>query len=433
MKRAKPWLVAIASLAITTTAFTGTASAAPSGPAKPAQGKLLTTLSPETLPAAAPAPALGQTPIDREKHCAPTVPGSKERATGAVKECVQVAPATADARNSSTRSAPAAAVTCGAPPDYWSWSRHGYCFNDFRFTYTLYDADGTVTGTGEVSLTSKAELNATSRWWNQEFTATVTKLTGNVSSIVFDLEASCDNGCGMINKSPWPAKVLNLGQSVTGHVTFDTIVSSGQSTMVTPTFHYRMFQIGDTPGDFDFSFPFPQKVRCDAEVVSTPGCVISASPATLHLPISQYGAAAVTYWYAQTQLIDHWGASDSPLMRMASKAGAEANRARTCGSHSSDPFVPLPQYIPQDSCDEYPFAATYQGGSDGGQCAEIMPNLEDGQWVFYVPNGVPTGNEPCVRGHVSLPVNQAAGGKYGNFVQNERVLDTEKFKVSVTQ
>ncbi|MCX4688603.1 hypothetical protein OG401_30630 [Kitasatospora purpeofusca] len=88
--------------------------------------------------------------------------------------------------------------------------------------------------------------------------------------------------------------------------------------------------------------------------------------------------------------------------------------------------------VTDDSCDEYPFAGTSQGGHTG--CADIVPQLENGQWKLYAVKGRPdvTLHEPCVRGRVPLTQNQAAGGKYGSFVQTDRIMDAEKFVVSIT-
>ncbi|NGM11571.1 hypothetical protein ENC19_02160 [Verrucosispora sp. CWR15] len=91
----------------------------------------------------------------------------------------------------------------------------------------------------------------------------------------------------------------------------------------------------------------------------------------------------------------------------------------------------MPEYVPNDSCDEFPFAGTYEGGTDGRLCADILPLYENGQWVLDEARADKpvTFNEPCVRGHVDVDANSSAGGKYGAFVRNQRVLDTEKFDV----
>ncbi|MDT0547674.1 NucA/NucB deoxyribonuclease domain-containing protein [Streptomyces lonegramiae] len=325
----------------------------------------------------------------------------------------------------------AAAGACSAQPGYYRADRHSYCLSDARITYTLYDpGSGAVTGVGEISLSSYAEPDAGSGWWNESFTATVTKTEGHVSSLAVNLTASCTNACAMINPDAWGTKVLVLGQSVSSHVTYSSSPASGTVTMVTPQYSLKLYQPGDTPGDWDHNWSLPLKVRCDAEL-SGYGCVISQVRALLDLPLSQYGTAAATYWYAQAALADHWGAPDSPLTRNKDEAAADRNRNRTCEGGSSIPFYPQDD-IEDDSCDEYPFAGTFEGGTDGGLCAEILPKFELGVWkIYYFAGRQPTGNEPCVRGHVPLAENESAGGKYGNFVRAERVLDTEKFTVSL--
>ncbi|WP_456154362.1 NucA/NucB deoxyribonuclease domain-containing protein [Streptomyces lydicus] len=42
----------------------------------------------------------------------------------------------------------------------------------------------------------------------------------------------------------------------------------------------------------------------------------------------------------------------------------------------------LPATVPDGSCDEYPFAGSYQGGTNGGLCADVVPLLENGVWSF---------------------------------------------------
>ncbi len=85
---------------------------------------------------------------------------------------------------------------------------------------------------------------------------------------------------------------------------------------------------------------------------------------------------------------------------------SKANRYRTCEEGSSIPFHRQDD-IQDDSCDEYPFAGTFEGGTNGGLCAEILPKFEDGGWkIYYFVGRQPTGNEPCVRGHVPLAKKQ---------------------------
>ncbi|WP_147312424.1 NucA/NucB deoxyribonuclease domain-containing protein [Thermomonospora umbrina] len=375
-------------------------------------------------------PALSRAPVTGRKTCSPTPAGSKARAAGAVKVCVETTPTPAGSRAQTT----AAAAGCDVAAGHYGHNRHMYCLNDLRRTYTLLGTDGAVKGVGEISLNTHATLGAHSASWNETITATVTRLDEHVNSLTIALEASCDNACAMINKNPWSntTTLSAVGQSVSGTVTYRVALAAGERSMVTPKAVLKLYQAGDVPGDFDHGLSLPWPARCDAEF-STVGCVFPQTRPAVQMSLAAYGAATVTYWYARDYLSDHWGAPDSPLQRLASDSAATRNRRLTCEDLSSIPFVPFAD-IPEDSCDEYPFAHTYQGGTDGGRCAEIIPKFEDGEWWIYVIIGrEPTGYEPCVRGHVPLTQNKAAGGKYGNFVQNERVLDLEKFTVTITQ
>jgi hypothetical protein len=171
-------------------------------------------------------------------------------------------------------------------------------------------------------------------------------------------------------------------------------------------------------------------IRCDNAVGANPGCVYPAAQAEFVVSVSVFGAAAVTYWWAQSYLPDAWG-GQTPLRRLANEETAKGNRRNTCNST----FVPLPDKVVNDSCDEYPFAATYEGGTNGGLCADIVPLFEDGQWTIYEadPDKPVTFLEPCARGHVPQDENLAAGGALGRFAQYERVLDLEKYSVFISE
>lgn len=170
-------------------------------------------------------------------------------------------------------------------------------------------------------------------------------------------------------------------------------------------------------------------IRCDNAVGNFAGCVYPAARPDFEVSLSLYGAAAVTYYWAQVSLPDGWGA-DTPLRRLASDSLAEANRRSTCDAT----FVPFPDdLVVDDSCDEYPFAKTYEGGTPGGLCADIVPLFEEGQWQIYEanPNKPVTGTEKCVRGHVPLTENEGAGGELGRFTQAQRVLDLDPYTVTL--
>ncbi|WP_413232034.1 NucA/NucB deoxyribonuclease domain-containing protein [Micromonospora rifamycinica] len=141
-------------------------------------------------------------------------------------------------------------------------------------------------------------------------------------------------------------------------------------------------------------------VRCDNSLGIgriSKGCVFpSVTPVFLlsgaESPLSPVHAAFVSS--AQTSLPGHPGRVDRvPLHRLSNTAQRDANRALSCAG-----FVPIDS---ADSCDEYPFAATYEGGAG------------------------------AIVAHVPRTDNTNGGSKLSGFFQKDRVLDGDAFFVQV--
>ncbi|MEU4896155.1 hypothetical protein AB0B12_25905 [Streptomyces sp. NPDC044780] len=331
-----------------------------------------------------------------------------------------------------TKSAAASGLCDQTPSGTGLFNRFGLCVKERLLQYVVKDNNGKQVGDSKYAVTTDMSLNATSLTWSEDVTVTVKSVTGIVSALNVAFEASCASPCSMSKASPWTGtKTLGLGQSASGTVTYKETLASNTRHTFTPQYQTHITHAGVIPVDPTSSWASPSTIRCDSEVGSNPGCVFPDYRANLELPISQYGAAAITYLWAQLNLPDGWGDA-TPLRRLGSTTTAEANRRATCEDGT---FSPLPSdIVADDSCDEYPFAGTYEGGTAGGLCADIAPILENGQWEVYQanPNKPVTLNEPCVRGHVPSGENKAAGGKLGSFVQTDRVLETEKFNVVIT-
>jgi hypothetical protein len=150
------------------------------------------------------------------------------------------------------------------------------------------------------------------------------------------------------------------------------------------------------------------------------------------LPESQYGAAAAMILWSQVNQ-GGWGLPflNPPLHRLADQTQAATNRAQICDST----FNPDPN-VPNDSCDEFPFAASYESGAMSGltgvDCAEVEPVYDSvqGVWTVNVLNGIVDAG--CTRGHVPLSQNTAVGGALGNFIVQNRILDGDPYTVQVT-
>lgn len=326
------------------------------------------------------------------------------------------------------------ADSCQLRPGLFTWTRTGpICQADTIATYTLIDDKSKPIGTGTMSVNSSNQFSASSLTWSESITLTVTQTTGQVKSLNVAFDVGCTSSCSAPSNKPWTGiKTLAAGQSATGSVTYKSSVPSGTHDSFDTQYHIYVVSSGAVPiqPNLNWGSPPEAKIRCDAEF-TTSGCVIPERRAYSSFSLSdpKHASAAAAYAWAQNNL-----RGGAPLRRVASETVAVANRERTCGAKSSDPFVAMPNQVPDDSCDEFPFAGTYEGGTDGALCADIVPKLEGGQWKFYAArtDKPVKGTEPCIRAHVSSTANSSAGGVYGSMVKNQRVLDTEKFDIVVT-
>jgi hypothetical protein len=165
---------------------------------------------------------------------------------------------------------------------------------------------------------------------------------------------------------------------------------------------------------------------------TTSGCVIpfdddeDAPILTYSLSNPNHGQASAAYELGIRM-------RGSGLFHAENQAEQKENRKHTCGSLSSKPFVNLYPNIPgADSCDEFPFAATQEGGTDGALCAEITPTLVNGQWTTPPtnPNDQLT-NQPCIRSHMPSSSNSSAGGKWAAFKKENRLIKGDAFWISI--
>jgi hypothetical protein len=404
-------------------------------------GRLLGSFSPQDL-APRPTPHLASPLAASARNCAELPANAPARAAGATTACVQVTGVAGSsdlARHAGSSIAQPDAATCSVTAGSYFYHRHDYCLNGGEITYTEFNEENPeeILGTGVLTVSSSATLSASSGQWQESETVTLAEVTGLVEDLSVGFTASCNASCAATSPAAWAgSRLLTVGQSASGSVTFLATPGAGLDSSITTSYVLNVIQPGAIPLNENAAWSNPRPIRCDttfADNTST-GCVIPSIRPVLVLPLSVYGAAAATYGWAENNLIDHWGADDNPLQRLADVNTQNAKRKNTCGSGASRPFVVLDDIVPDDSCDEYPFAATLQGGTNGGLCADVIPQLQNGVWQFFQDPNAPavTLNEPCVRGHVPNTDNGAAGLALGRNSQSERVIDSEKFDLVVT-
>ncbi|MFE2048530.1 DNA/RNA non-specific endonuclease [Streptomyces sp. NPDC059459] len=390
-----------------------------------------------------PAPAeTGPVPVAPGERCEPTRAGSRERRSGAVEACVTTStkPVTSAERRSlaaaqpATASAAADEVSCSiTSPGRWIYNRFGYCVSGLTVLYVLKDSNGKELGTGTLDVTTSALLPPADTTWNEHVTVTMTGATGAVTSLTAKFRSACSAGCKATKNAPWYGGTLVKGDARNGRVTYASTPAPGTKVEFTTSYELYVAAPGAQVIDPSASWSNPRPIRCDDDVRDTgstgtpaPGCVVPSIMPVVDINGTS-GAAAAGYLWAQQNLANGWG-RDTPLTR--AKSGMADRTARTC--QGSKPFQPMTDFVTDDSCGIFPFAATHEGGTDGAQCAEIIPNDNGGGWNIHQLGTADTGKS-CVRAHVPLADKQSAEAQLDEGFVNQRVLEAEQFKVEITR
>ncbi|OKJ18845.1 hypothetical protein AMK23_35085 [Streptomyces sp. CB02130] len=382
-----------------------------------------------------------------QENCTPTAPASAERSSGAVEACVSVVKAPVKAAKSRSldrtqQVAPTAAAVSGScvvgTPATWYFTRSSYCAFNLRVLYTLKDGRGQPIGTGILDVLTSGSLPAEGTTWDEQVRVTLTKVTGSVTTVTAKFRAACSGACKATKPTPYYGGTLIEGKFASGKVTYAAPASAGAPVSTTTSYEMYVTTPGAEITDPNASWSNPEKIRCDDDVrgtASSPGagCVVPSVMPVIKMSSlpssggsSSAGAAAAGYAWAQRNLADSWG-HGTPLTRSTS---ASADRyARTCGASGSRPFQARTDLVPTDTCSDFPFSSSHEGGTDGGSCSEIVPRFSTGGWDIYELHGG-TGTR-CTRAHVPAADQQIAEAQLAQGYADQRVLEAEPFKVDI--
>ncbi|MER6444324.1 DNA/RNA non-specific endonuclease [Streptomyces venezuelae] len=375
------------------------------------------------------------------ENCKPTAAGSHERRAGAVRACVAMSaePVTPSGRQA-LATAPAAAPAADSGSceittrGQWWYGRFGYCVYGITVLYTLRDSNGKPVGTGTLNVSSSSILPAKGTQWKEKVSVTMTDATGAVTALNVRFRGACSAGCKATTSAPWYGKGDNMikGKAISGDLAYASTPAAGTSVDFTTSYEMFVTAPGVQITDPNASWSNPKKIRCDDAVRDTttagapdPGCVVPSVMPIVRMSDQQNpqgaGAAAAGYLWAQNNLPDGWGLN-KPLTR--AKSGAADRAARTCGT-----FQARTDLVATDSCAGFPFAAAHEGGTDGAQCAELLPRLSARGWVVDVLDG--STSSPCARAHVPLADHQAAERQLSEGFTNQRVVENDQFTVEI--
>ncbi|MFF8036409.1 MULTISPECIES: hypothetical protein [unclassified Streptomyces] len=335
-------------------------------------------------------------------------------------------------------------LVCSSGPSTYTYDRFNSCLGAHPINITEIK-DGKPTGTADLQVTARMALNPTSLTWKESIEIKYLKFSGNLTTTTFGISfnASCDRSCSMTVASPWAGeRSISPGTTVSGDVTFGVgTPNSGFNGGITTKYQVRVSQDGTIPVQPNTSWTNPWKIRCDNQVGEQPGCVYAQVKPNLVLPLSRYGQAAATYLFQQQYSNAPLGTEAQPLHRIADEKAQQTNRDTTCvvaaegAVDTPELFVRKTSRIPDDSCDEYPFAATMEGGTPGEFCNDVEFELVDGKWIYHNANPSKPLNEEasCTRGHVPFDLNRDAGGELGRLVTSQRIIDFDAYTVTIPE
>jgi hypothetical protein len=324
---------------------------------------------------------------------------------------------------------PADASWCSQSNGDWYYDRTEECAEGGTVTETVIDPDtGLITGTASFTVNQDILLSPTSGIFTENDSVTMAAAVGTAAVPgTLEFTSGCGSPCGVLSNGNYAAEI-HLGETDRFAISYeDTPTATTPDKFLT---NY-VFDIA-IPDVFTTEFATwgsGANIRCDAQLGGQPtGCVFSDYPPSLQLSVATYGAAAVNVEIGENYLVGNpgWGA---PLTR-GDPADTDSNRDAIC-----DGTFLATTLVPNDSCDEYPFASSQQSGGaiglTGSSCAEALPINLNGVW--YVEWFKPyLGTEQCLRGHVPSDQNSAVGSQLSSLINTNRVLIGDPYWVAVT-
>lgn len=349
---------------------------------------------------------------------------------------------------SAGRQAPAS-VVCA--PALNQFSRTQLCWLE-TLTFIFF-INGRQVGHLEAFLVQSIQLNPAAKRrevlrWTEHDTVVSTVARGRTAPVLATMKTFCDHPCRAV-----------------AHL--HGFIRRGLTGRVDYTDQMRVDEVNQTPTQYELlavAPPFaplntakwhsPLQYRCDNALtgIKGPGCVFREFTPTLTVSRREFGAAAALIQWAQVNMSAHWGwqGHGKPLKRLAGRAAIDANRGVICETD----FQPFPPWVAEhgtlevkDSCDEFPFAATYESGAmrpfgvkTGAACQQVKAvKTSDTGSPAQIWNAVRPFSKfirhaaKCVRGHIPITLNVELGRDgYRAFIGSERLLDTDPFWLAVT-
>jgi hypothetical protein len=288
---------------------------------------------------------------------------------------------------------------------------------------------GQIVVTGSIAMTFRIDSTTatTNGTWTMQVTAEAGGAQGDgIFGVNIWMDFACAGG-GCIVSGSLPRQVIRPFETRSGAGQYSTTVASPGDV----GWANSLVNIGFSPirpnGIADSLSISPlNAVRCDNALPGAyyVGCVFPDAAPTFTLSAAKWPASAAHVSDAQGSGLP---GAIAPLHRLVDPDLQQRNRNAACPPRKTDPTDPtnpLPP-LPTTSCDEYPFASTWEGAYLAGGLGRTFP------WcgVTRLPVGVTgPGWSACM-----IPAwdNSGSGSDLGAFYKVNRVLSLDAFYVVV--
>jgi hypothetical protein len=275
----------------------------------------------------------------------------------------------------------------------------------------------TIIGTADFNSYPYSYTSSTQPTWAHQLAIGVYKTTGDVAGLTVQGSASCTSAC-RIRSSSFPSQAAPINTYPSGEAYFDTTVTAGGRGSSATTWSFFFTKPNTTPSA-TATITAPT-VRCDQALpgrATSVGCIFPGYiPTMVYSRSGAYPELARHIGDAQASGLPGAYPTGTPTTRLTDSTKQQANRNLACPSS-----LPRPA---GKSCDEYPYASTYQGASTGGGTARTFP------WCSIAgPSGTgPTGYSRCM---INDTQNTNGGSELGTFYNDNRVLDADPFRTAI--
>jgi hypothetical protein len=281
------------------------------------------------------------------------------------------------------------------------------CHEDAIEHIVFVKQTGIILGRSVLHYWEWEELSNKDRSWKHDITAYVeSSVDLGLGTFVTGL-GWCATGCDVTIPPGETLTLLTPGSWFRGHWSMSSQGGEDKDTTYIQSDTDLLFINPAVPQDPErISTEVDFHNRCDSTLAETPregGCTFNEVEPTLRLDKSAtsiYREHALFVENAQASTPDHFGARGrgEPLNRLINVKRQTDNRTVSCRGFTKQ--------FSDDSCDEYPYASTYQGANEIGRDRTSV-------------------------GHVPEKQNERGGTVLKNFLLANRVIDMDRYWVDV--